>query len=340
MDNKKLIVLVVDDASENIDVLKKLLQSNYKVKVALNGQKALQIAQKDPAPDLILLDIIMPEMDGYEVCRQLKSNITTAKIPVIFVTAKNEIEDESKGFDLGAVDYITKPISPTLLLRRVNTHLSLYNETCLLSSAVKERTKELNETRLDVILTLGRAAEYKDNETGMHVMRMSHYSQLLGHAIGLSEDECELLLNASPMHDLGKIGIPDHILLKPGKLDDAEWEIIKTHPQLGEDILGEKKSVLLTAAKDIALTHHEHWDGNGYPKGLKGEGIPLYGRICAIADVFDALTSERPYKKVWPVKDALSHIKENSGSHFDPSLVDKFMDIMPQILEIKERFAE
>jgi putative two-component system response regulator len=340
MENGKATILVVDDTSENIDVLKGLLKSDYKVKVALNGAKAINIANKEPQPDLILLDIMMPEMDGYEVCRRLKSDIKTARIPVIFVTAKNEVEDESKGFDLGAVDYITKPVSPPLLMRRVKTHLSLYDETRLLEHAVKERTSELNETRLDIIQRLGRAAEYKDNETGMHVLRMSHYSQLLGKALGLPDEECELLLNASPMHDIGKIGIPDNILLKPGKLDADEWNIMRQHAQYGANILGDKNSILLNAAKEIAISHHEKWDGSGYPIGLEAEEIPLYGRIVAIADVFDALTSERPYKKAWTIEKTISVMQEDSGSHFDPMLMEKFVEILPEILIIKDKFLE
>lgn len=283
---------------------------------------------------------MMPGMDGYEVCKRLKANYATSRIPVIFVTAKDETADESLGFDIGAVDYITKPVSPPLVQRRVRTQLSLYDEKRLLDEMVKERTQELDQTRLQIIQRLGRAAEYKDNETGMHVMRMSHYSQLLGLANGMSEDEAELLLNAAPMHDIGKIGIPDKILLKPGELDAKEWEIMKTHPQMGAEILGSHNSVLLNLARDIALTHHEKWDGSGYPNGLKGEDIPVYARIVAIADTFDALTTVRPYKQAWLVTDAIDLLKKEAGSHFDPELVDKFLSIMPQIIEIKDKYAE
>ena len=333
-------LLIVDDTPENIDVLRGILKQEYKIKVASNGEKALKIAQSEPAPDLILLDIMMPDMDGYEVCRCLKANYATAKIPVIFVTAKGETADESLGFDIGAVDYITKPVSPPLVIRRVRTQLSLYDEKRLLDEMVKERTQELDQTRLQIIQRLGRAAEYKDNETGMHVIRMSHYSKLLGLANGMSEEEAELLLNAAPMHDIGKIGIPDRILLKPGKLDENEWEIMKTHPQMGAEILGSHNSVLLNLARDIALTHHEKWDGSGYPNALKGEEIPLHARIVAITDTFDALTTVRPYKHAWLVADAIDLLKKEAGSHFDPDLVDKFLNIMPQIIEIKDQYAE
>ena len=339
-ENRVATLLIVDDIPENIDVLRGILKQEYKIKVASNGEKALKIAQSEPAPDLILLDIMMPEMDGYEVCKRLKANFITAKIPVIFVTAKGETADESLGFDIGAVDYITKPVSPPLVLRRVRTQLSLYDEMRLLDEMVKERTKELEQTRLQIIQRLGRAAEYKDNETGMHVIRMSHYAKLLGLADGMSEEEAELLLNAAPMHDIGKIGIPDRILLKPQKLDAAEWEIMKTHPQMGAEILGSDSSILLNLARDIALTHHEKWDGSGYPNGLKGEEIPIHARIVAIADTFDALTTIRPYKQAWLVEDAINLLKKEAGSHFEPELVDKFLSIMPQIIQIKDQYSE
>ena len=339
-DNRVATLLIVDDTPENIDVLRGILKQEYKIKVASNGEKALKIAQSGFPPDLILLDIMMPEMDGYEVCQRLKANYATAKIPVIFVTAKGETTDESQGFEIGAVDYITNHVSPPLVLRRVRTQLALYDEKRLLDEMVKERTKELDQTRLEIIQRLGRAAEYKDNETGMHVIRMSHYSKLLGLANGMSDEEAELLLNAAPMHDIGKIGIPDRILLKPGKLDAGEWEIMKTHPQMGAEILGSHSSVLLNLARDIALTHHEKWDGSGYPKGLKGEEIPLHARIVAIADTFDALTTVRPYKHAWLVADAIDLLKKEEGAHFDPDLVEKFLGIMPQIIEIKDKYAE
>lgn len=339
-ENGPATLLIVDDTPENIDVLRGILKQEYKIKVAANGEKALKIAQSDSPPDLILLDIMMPEMDGYEVCRHLKGNFSTANIPVIFVTAKGEVADESLGFDIGAVDYITKPVSPPLVQRRVRTHLSLYNEKRLLNEMVKERTQELNKTRLQIIQRLCRAAEYKDNETGMHVIRMSLYSQLLGLAAGMSEDEAELLLNAAPMHDIGKIGIPDRILLKPDELDADELKIMRTHPQLGADIIGKDNSILLNLAREIALTHHEKWDGTGYPNALKGEEISIHARIVAIADTFDALTTVRPYKHAWPISEAIDLLEKEAGYHFDPDLVAKFIDIMPQIITIKDQYSE
>ena len=338
--NQKATILIVDDMPENIDVLRGILRDHYKLKIATDGPKALKIANSEHKPDVILLDIMMPGMDGYEVCKQLKENYSTVDIPVIFVTAKGEVKDESYGFDVGAVDYITKPVSAPLVLRRVQTHLNLYDKKRLLNNLVKEQTGIINETRLQIIQRLGRAAEYKDNETGMHVMRMSYYSQQLALAAGMSEQDAELILNASPMHDIGKIGIADKILLKAGKLDPDEWNTMQKHPQIGADIIGEHDSILLKTAREIALTHHEKYNGKGYPQGLKGTEIPLMGRITAIADVFDALTTERPYKKAWTVDDALNVIKDEAGEHFDPELVDKFLEITSDILKLKERYSE
>jgi len=338
--DEKKIILIVDDTAENIDVLSGVLRGRFKVKAALNGEKALKIAGTEPQPCMILLDIMMPGMDGYEVCRQLKSNPATSKIPVIFVTGKSEEDDEKLGLELGAVDYITKPINPSLVVARVNTHLALYDQNLALENKVQERTQELVDTRLKIIQRLGRAAEFKDNETGLHVIRMSHYSRLIAEALDYGEAWTSLIFNAAPMHDIGKIGIPDHILLKPGKLDATEWTLMQQHPQFGADIIGDHDSELLQTCRVIALTHHEKWDGSGYPNNLKGDEIPIEGRIIAIADVFDALTTERPYKQAWTVEAAVALIDENAGSHFDPDLVKLFHEALPSILDIKETYAE
>jgi putative two-component system response regulator len=264
----------------------------------------------------------------------------TRRIPVIFVTASHEISDETKGFACGGVDYITKPISTPIVLARVRTQLALYDQNRALEDKVRERTAEVTETSLEIIRHLGRAAEYRDNETGKHVMRMSHYSHLIALAYGLPHDETELILSSAPMHDLGKIGIPDHILLKPGKLNRDEMDTIKRHCDIGHKIIAPHKSILLKTAATIALTHHEKWDGSGYPRGLKGSDIPLVGRIAAIADVFDALTSKRPYKQAWPVEAAQAEILKESGVHFDPGLVPAFLRSLPEMLVIKEKFAD
>ena len=320
-------LLLVDDEPTNLQVLRHVLQADYRLLFATDGARALQVA-REQQPQLILLDIMMPGMDGYAVCRALKADAATASIPVIFITALNDSQDETAGFDVGGVDYLTKPVSPPVVRARVRTHLSLV------------RMDELRETRLQIVQRLGRAAEYKDNETGMHVIRMSHFSQLLALAAGHSPAWAEDLLNAAPMHDVGKIGIPDAVLRKPGPQDAAEWDTMRRHPEIGAEIIGEHPSGVLQLAREIALAHHEKWDGSGYPRGLAGEAIPLSARIVAIADVFDALTTRRPYKEPWPVQDALDHIAAQAGKHFDPALVALFAPLLPQLLEIRARWAE
>lgn len=339
-DSQQETILVVDDHPANIDVLSGLLRDHYRVKGARNGKIALAIAAKEPKPDLILLDVMMPEMDGYEVCQILKENPLTTRIPVIFVTAKSEVEDEERGFLLGAVDYITKPISPPVVLARVKTHLQLYDQARHLEGLVRQRTKELQDTRLEIIRRLGRAAEYKDNETGLHVIRMSLYCLFLAEELQMPKSWCELLYNASPMHDIGKIGIPDRVLLKPGKLDNEEWEIMKRHSEYGAEIIGENDSALLKMAREITTCHHEKWDGSGYPEGLKGEEIPLSARIVAVADVFDALTSERPYKKAWPESEAVALLEKEANRHFDPRLVAAFIKILPRVREARAKYFD
>jgi putative two-component system response regulator len=336
----KQTILIVDDVTDNIDLLSEVLTPYYRTRVALNGERALKIAAGETKPDLILLDIMMPGISGYDVCQRLKCNSDTRGIPIIFVTAMDEMADEQKGLELGAVDYITKPISPPLVLARVRTHLALYDQTRELERLVALRTAELEKTRRQIIRRLGRAAEFKDNETGNHVIRMSHYSRLIAQAAGISAASVELLFYAAPMHDVGKIGIPDNIMLKPGKLTDEEWVIMRRHPTMGAAIIGDHKDDLLQAARSISLTHHEKWDGSGYPMGLKGEAIPIFGRIVALADVFDALTSERSYKKAWTVEASIKMIEEGAGSHFDPNLIKPFLAALPEILKIKEQYAE
>ncbi|MEW5823188.1 MAG: HD domain-containing phosphohydrolase [Pseudomonadota bacterium] len=335
-------ILVVDDTPENVDVLRGILQPDYRVKVAMNGQRALSIMRNGELPDLILLDVMMPGLSGYDVCRQLKEDVTTAAIPVIFVTALTDVEDEEYGFRAGAVDYITKPVSAPIVRARVRTHLALFNQKRHLEQLVRSRTAELLQTRLQIIRALGRAAEYRDENTGMHVVRMSHYSRLIAVEAGFSDDEADMLLNAAPMHDLGKIAVPDSVLQKAGPLDETEWVQMRQHPQVGADILGsiQPSSPLIEMARQIALTHHERWDGRGYPAGLAGESIPRVGRVVALADVFDALTSERPYKQAWSWEEALAHIQAESGSHFDPALVPALARALPAMMEIRSFCAQ
>jgi len=333
-------ILVVDDTPSNISVVMETLRDEYRVLAATNGANALKIARGTPPPDLILLDVMMPEMSGHEVCQRLKEGSSTRKIPVIFVTAMNQVEDEAHGFALGAVDYITKPISPPILKARVRTHLALYDQNRELERMVRERTAELRHTRLEIIKRLGRAGEFRDNETGMHVIRVAHFCRLIGEAVRMNEEDVDLLFHAAPMHDIGKIGIRDNILLKPDKLDDDEVKVMRRHVPFGAEIIGEHSDGLLSMARLIALTHHEKWDGTGYPQGLKGEAIPLVGRITTIADVFDALTSVRPYKKAWPIEDAVAYIRREAGKSFDPELVQKFVVLLPRILEIREQYSD
>ena len=320
-------LLLVDDEPANLQVLKQVLQQDYRLLFARDGEKALNLALNEK-PDLILLDIMMPGITGLETCKQLKSNATTRHIPVIFVTALADTRDEAEGFAMGCVDYITKPVSPPIVLARVKTQLSLVS------------IDTLRETRLQVIHRLGRAAEYKDNETGLHVIRMSHYAREIALAAGINKIDAEELLNAAPMHDIGKIGIPDVILQKPGKLTPDEWEIMKSHTEIGATIIGDDNSNLLKIARIIALNHHEKWDGSGYPNGLSGEAIPIEARIVAIADVFDALTSVRPYKAAWTVEEATVYIDKESGKHFDPVLVTAFAAALSNIVKIRAQLLD
>lgn len=339
-------VLIVDDTKTNIDILVAALRSECRISVATNGPMALAQVDRNP-PDLILLDIMMPDMDGYRVCSILKANEETRSIPIIFITALHEIRDKSKGFELGAVDYITKPFEITEVRARVRTHLSLRHamnaladQNRILDQRVAERTQALRSTQLEIIYRLGRAAEYRDNETGLHIKRMSHFCRAIAEALGCDEEFSDLVFNASPMHDIGKIGISDTILLKPGRLDSSEFTVMKTHTTIGAEILSGHDSKLLEMAYVIALTHHEKWDGSGYPQGLSGEDIPLAGRIVAVCDVFDALTSKRPYKEPWPLDKALNEIRAGRGAHFDPKIVDAFFAVLPDVLNIKEHFGD
>ncbi len=320
-------LLLVDDEPMNLRLLSQILAPDYRLLVAKDGPRALALAQSD-RPDLILLDVMMPGMTGHEVCTQLKGDPALQHIPVIFVTALSEETDEMRGFELGAVDYITKPYGAAIVKARVRTHLSLV------------RADELLATRQQVVQCLGAAAEYKDNETGLHVVRMSHYARLLAEAVGFDDGELEDLFSAAPMHDVGKIGIPDAILRKPGRLTEDEMRVMRTHPEIGARIIGDHADGMLAMARRVAYSHHEKWDGSGYPQGLVGEAIPIEARIVAIADVFDALTSTRPYKRAWSFDDAVDFLRNEAGRHFDPTLVQAFLGLLPQVREVMVRFAE
>jgi putative two-component system response regulator len=339
-DVQRETILVVDDAPMNISMLAEILNAEYRVTFAPNGPDALVAARAQPQPNLILLDIMMPGMDGYEVCRRLKTDLRTESIPVIFLTAQSEVSNEELGLKLGAVDYLHKPCHPAIVLQRVRIHLQLHNQKLALEDQVRERVQELEATRIEIVRRLGLAGEYRDNETGMHVIRMSQYCHRLALAVGIPPSHAEVLQLAAPMHDIGKIGIPDRILLKPGKLDAEEWAVMQTHAQIGADIIGKHDSMLLTVAHTVALTHHERWDGKGYPNGLAGEAIPIEGRITALCDVYDALLSSRPYKAAWPEEKAVELITSESGQAFDPQLVKLFIELLPEFAHIRERFAD
>ncbi|MEL0642319.1 two-component system response regulator [Pseudoalteromonas aliena] len=320
-------ILIVDDEPANLKVMREVLGNQYRMSFAKSGSAALALLEKE-LPKLILLDIMMPDMNGFEVCQTIKANPKTSHIPIIFVTALGDESDEYKGFELGAVDYITKPISPAIVRARVKTHLSLV------------QAEQLKQAHVDLVQRLGRAAEYKDTDTGEHIVRMSQYSKILALAIGMPEHKAELLRQAAPMHDVGKIGIPDAILLKPGRLTSEEFEHMKKHALIGGQILTNSSSPLLQLAYTLAIEHHEKWDGSGYPNGIKGEDISVEGRIVAIADVFDALTSKRPYKEAWSVEKTVQHMKEQAGTHFDPALIELFLKNLDDILAIKNANQE
>jgi len=351
---KSYTILVVDDIPANRELIQEHVQiMGHNPVLAENGLSALAHLKKHPV-DLILLDIMMPEMDGIQLLERLDKEPGLKEIPVIVLSAMDDMDSVVKCIDLGAMDYLTKPFNSEILAARIRAVLAskllkeqeeeykakLETYNLDLETRVFERTSDVVRTQLDTIFRLGRAAEYRDNETGLHIKRMSLFCGGLAKQLELGQSECERIKNATPMHDLGKIGIPDKILLKPGKLDPDEWEIMKTHAAIGAEILSESQSDILNLAQIIALTHHEKWDGSGYPKGLKGENIPQVGRIVAICDVFDALTSVRPYKKAWSMEDSFSHLKEQKGRHFDPEMVPLFLDMVPEILEIQKQYGD
>ena len=332
--NNKEKILIVDDINENIVIIQNIFKNEYEVIPATNGEEALLILNTTVL-DIILLDIMMPGIDGFEVCQKIKSNPKTKDIPIIFISALSEEKDILKGFELGASDYINKPISPTIAKARVKTNLAAYNQQKQLKKLVLKRTKEINDTRLAIIQKLSNAAEYKDFESSDHIIRMTKYCQIIAKNYGFNDDDIEILKNAAPMHDIGKIAIPDEILFKNGELDDNEWEIMKTHSKIGAKIIGVHSSRLLMTARTIALEHHEKWDGSGYPFALHGNAIDINARIVAVADVFDALTSNRPYRNSLQIVKAISLINEQSGKHFDPAIVDAFNNSISKIRSIK-----
>jgi putative two-component system response regulator len=337
--NRLQTVLIVDDTPENLDLLKAILAGDYQVQAAINGQLALKIAEAQQ-PDLVLLDIMMPGMDGYEVCRKLKANPLTAKIPVIFVTAMSDLKDEMRGFEVGAIDFIMKPVQPGIVRARVATHIALANQRRACELEVRRRTHAQEESQRAAVFMLGEAGHYNDTDTGVHIWRMAAYAAALARAAGWPVEQAGILELAAPMHDTGKIGIPDEILKAPRKLTAEEWEVMMTHTTIGYEILSKSDTELFDLAAEVALSHHEKWDGSGYPRRLAGDNIPECARIVAIADVFDALTMRRPYKEPWPVEKAMALIRDEAGKHFDPQLVERFIAIEAEVLAIMAAWSE
>ncbi len=320
-------ILIVDDEPVNLHLFRQILKDRYQLLFAGDGEEAIGAATEHK-PDLILLDVEMPNFNGFDVCQHLKQDNETRSIPIIFVTARREEQDEAKGFDVGAVDYIHKPISGPIVLRRINTQLSLV------------AAKELESSQRSAIQMLGEAGHYHDSDTGIHIWRMAAYARTLAEALGWPSSEASILELAAPMHDTGKIGIPDTILRAPRALTAKEWEIMKRHTQIGFEILSKSDSPIFRVAAEVALCHHERWDGTGYPIGLSEDYIPESARIVAIADVFDALTTKRPYKEPWDVERAFGEILGAAGSHFDPAFIKRFMEIRGRILEVKKMWDQ
>jgi putative two-component system response regulator len=357
----KPLVLVVDDVPQNLSLMDDLLTEDYIVKLAPGGVRALSIARNVPQPDLILLDVVMPEMDGYEVCRQLKADPQTRDIPVIFVTSKTQLADEQQGFAVGAVDYIFKPVSPPIVLARIRTHLALKHaagflrdQNEYLETEIVRRTEEVRDIQDAIILAMTSLAETRDNETGNHLLRTQRYVRAMAQTLSthprfssyLSDEIIDLLYKSTPLHDIGKVGIPDRILLKPSRLDGAEFDIMKTHTTLGRDAIDRAmrrigRSVpFLEIAAEIALSHQEIWDGSGYPQGLAGDAITISARLMAVGDVYDALISRRVYKAAMPHEQAVEIIAEGRNRHFDPDMVDAFLADHEQFRAIANELAD
>ncbi len=342
-------ILIVDDEPANVAVLQAMLVGEGYTNLISTGdpREVVGLHQSNDF-DIILLDVRMPHMSGIEVLEKLTATLEEGDwLPVLVLTAQTDDETKFQALTAGARDFVNKPFKRWEVMLRIRNMLEtryFFKRQRLRADELEEivdaRTREVREAQLQIIERLGQAGEYRDEETGMHVLRMSHSSQMLALAAGLGAARAELILNATPMHDVGKIGIPDKILLKPGRHDPEERKIMETHASIGAQIIGEHKSELLKMAHNVALCHHEKWDGSGYPQGLKGEDIPIEARIAAICDVFDALTSSRPYKDAWPLEKAVALVKDQSGKHFEPRLVDVFLGILPEIVALREKYHE
>jgi putative two-component system response regulator len=341
-------VLVLDDAQINVTLLCLLLKKIEKCNSVSFNEPDLALSWCGThVPDLVMVDYMMPTMDGVEFIRRFRQLPGCSDIPVLMITANNELELRYEALNVGANDFLIKPIDKIEFLARTKNMLALRksqrfleDRASWLDEEVKKATAEIRARERETILRLSKAADSRDPETGAHIVRMANYSRIIAEHLGLSEADQELLLEAAPMHDIGKVGIPDNILLKPGKLTEDEFTIMKQHASLGYDILAGSTSEMLNAGAIIALAHHEKFDGSGYPRGLAGQDIPLFARIVAVADVFDALTSERPYKAAWDIDRALAFLHEGSGKHFDPECIQAFVAGWTQILEIKNKYSE
>nr|WP_319565268.1 HD domain-containing phosphohydrolase [uncultured Rhodoferax sp.] len=320
-------ILIVDDEPANLALMQTILADSYRLVFARNGAETLAAVTKHQ-PDLVLLDVGLPDINGYDLCRKIKQLDTAQGLQVIFVTSFADSAHEEAGFEAGGADYISKPVLPQIVRARVSAHLSMVRATVL------------EQSYRDAILMLGQAGHYNDTDTGAHIWRMAAYARLLAQACGWDAERCTQLELAAPMHDTGKIGIPQDILRKPAPLDAQEWVIMKTHPQIGWDILQMSAAPVFTLAAEVALHHHEKWDGSGYPGGLKGDAIPQAARIVALADVFDALSMKRPYKEPWPSAKIRDYIQASAGAHFEPALVHIFCDIQPQFLDIQALWSK
>jgi putative two-component system response regulator len=320
-------ILIVDDEPVNLAIIKSILADSYQLVYARNGVEARAAVIKH-RPAMVLLDIGLPDTDGYALCREIKQLDASQSIQIIFVTAYSDMAHEAAGFDAGGVDYIVKPVLPQIVRARVSAHLAMV------------RASVLEQSYRDAILMLGHAGHYNDTDTGAHIWRMASYARALAKGCGWDEDSSIQLELAAPMHDTGKLGIPQTILRKPGPLDEQEWVIMRTHPRVGHDILKKCRAPVFQLAAEVSLRHHEKWDGSGYPDGLKGKEIPESARIVALADVFDALSMTRPYKEPWEIIRILDYIEAGAGKHFDPAIVQVFITILPELLEIQNRWKD
>jgi putative two-component system response regulator len=341
-------ILIIDDEPMSVRLLTQILQKSGFENITTTQDPTQAVALYEQLqPNCIILDLNMPKMSGHDVIKELQKHVTEDYLPIIVISAEEDPNAKFMALDLGAKDFLSKPYDRTEVFLRIRNlievrllHTQVKNHNKILEERVTERTQELYNTQVDVIQRLARAIEYRDSETGMHVIRMSRYSHLLAQKAGLSTQESELILIASPLHDIGKIGIPDHVLQKPGKLTEQEFQIMKTHASIGEELLSGGTSDFLRVAREIAGSHHEKWDGGGYPRGLKGENIPLNGRICGLCDAFDALTTKRCYKLAWTPADAFAEIQRCAGAHFDPNLAKIFLENTQEFLEIKNKYPD